>query len=35
MGLRIDDSGVTIRNLLRTYTLGWHEVSHFQETAPA
>jgi hypothetical protein len=31
MGLRIDDSGITIRNLLHTYRLGWHEVSHLQD----
>lgn len=31
MGLRIDDEGVTIRNFRRTYLLGWHHVSHFQD----
>lgn len=31
MGACFDDDGVTVRKLLRTYRLGWHEVSRFED----
>ena len=31
MGLRIDASGVTIRNFFRTHRIGWREVARFAD----
>jgi hypothetical protein len=30
-GVRFDDRGITVRNLLRTHKLSWHDVSRFAD----